>query len=127
MDIFKIISFALIALVLIIIVKEQSKEIAIVLIILSSIGLFIYMLGPLKNILELMTDVVNKTNIDSKYISIIFKVIGISYLIELTKNICTDAGQNALGTKVEIAGKILVVGITIPLITSVIQIINQLL
>lgn len=57
----------------------------------------------------------------------ILKVVGIAYIVELTKDICIDAGEKALGTKVEMAGKIMIVAMTLPVITSVVEVINKLI
>lgn len=127
MDIVKVIAFAIAALILIIIVKEQSKEIAVFLIIVASIAIFIYLLKPFQEIISLLNNLIEKSKIDTKYISILLKVIGISYLVELTKDICKDSGVSSIGTKVEFAGKIAILGITIPLIGSVVEIITGLL
>ena len=107
MDIVKVIAFAIAALILIIIVKEQSKEIAVFLIIVASIAIFIYLLKPFQEIISLLNNLIEKSKIDTKYISILLKVIGISYLVELTKDtLLVKTGKGTLSiTELQMEGK----------------------
>ena len=74
----------------------------------------------------MLYDLVEKSGINSSFLVIILKVTGIAYLGELGKNICTDAGQSAIATKLEIAGKILIVSISLPIFTSLISVVTEL-
>ena len=79
--------------------------------------------------LEPIVSVIQKLSlnipIDTSYIVLILKVIGISYLIEFGKDICKDAGENAIANKIEIAGKVIIVSISIPVVTAVLETITQ--
>ena len=67
-----------------------------------------------------------KSSIDSTYIKIILKVIGISYIIEFGKDICKDAGESAIANKMEMAGKVIIVSLSIPVVASLIDIVTEL-
>ena len=74
----------------------------------------------------MLYELVEKSGINSSFLVIILKVIGIAYLVELGKNICQDAGQSAIATKLEMAGKIIVVSISLPIFTSLISLLVEL-
>ena len=63
----------------------------------------------------------SRIKLKEKYISII-KVIGIAYIVEFGKNVCIDAGQSSIATKLEMAGKVVIVVLTIPLISSLVNV-----
>ena len=75
----------------------------------------------------MVENIVSKTSIDSSYIIVILKVTGIAYLIEFGKDICIDAGQNSIANKMEIAGKIIIASLSVPVITSVFEVVEKLL
>ncbi|MBR6689327.1 MAG: stage III sporulation protein AD [Clostridia bacterium] len=126
MDIFKILAFALVALVLILIVEKNNKEMGVLLILLASIGILVGVFSSIKEVITILKKLADGAGINSKYLSIIIKVTGIAYLVEIVKNVCVDAGNSSLATKVELAGKLSIAILTIPLITNVISLVEGL-
>ncbi len=128
MEIFKIVGFSLIAVILIVILKSLKKdEFALITTIIASLVIFTLVLLKLEDITSLLTDLVNKSGINKEYLTILLKVTGISYIIELASNICKDAGSTALASKVEMMGKVSVVVLTIPILTSVISVVLDII
>ena len=127
MTIFKIIGFGIIAVSLIIILKNQKPEIALICVIASSIIKLAFIFYDLKSVISLINSQILNSSIDSSYIKIILKVIGISYLVEFGKDICKDAGESAIANKIEMAGKVIVVSVSIPVIASLIEIVSQII
>ena len=127
MIVLKIVGFGILASLMVVILKENSKEVSIVLVIASSIVLFLASINYLTPIVSMVENIVSKTSIDSRYIIVILKVTGIAYLIEFGKDICIDAGQNSIANKMEIAGKIIIASLSVPVITSVFEVVEKLL
>ena len=44
------------------------------------------------------------------------------YIVEFGKNVCIDAGQSSIATKLEMAGKVVIVVLTIPLVSSLVNV-----
>ena len=126
MEVTKIVGFAIFATILIVILKENKKEFALVLSIAAGILILLFSLDKMNGIISMLYDLVEKSGINSSFLVIILKVTGIAYLVEFGKNICTDAGQSAIATKLEIAGKILIVSISLPIFTSLISVVTEL-
>ena len=127
MIVLKIVGFGILASLMVVILKENSKEVSIVLVIASSIVLLLASINYLTPIVSMVENIVSKTSIDSSYIIVILKVTGIAYLIEFGKDICIDAGQNSIANKMEIAGKIIIASLSVPVITSVFEVVAKLL
>ena len=127
MIVLKIVGFGILASLMVVILKENSKEVSIVLVIASSIVLLLASINYLTPIVSMVENIVSKTSIDSSYIIVILKVTGIAYLIEFGKDICIDAGQNSIANKMEIAGKIIIASLSVPVITSVFEVVEKLL
>ena len=83
--------------------------------------------GDLKNILSGMERLLSKTNIETAFFGILLKTLGICYLSQFAGDLCRDAGETALAGYVELAGKITVVGLSLPLITKVVETVVKLI
>lgn len=127
MEVIKFIGIVLVALVVIIILKSVKKEdMALSITLIASVILLGVVFVKIESIVALLEDLVKKAGIDSAYLAILLKVTGISYLVELTSNVCKDAGSAALATKVEMFGKISIVILTVPILTSIVSTILEL-
>lgn len=126
MDIIKVVGFAIFSVILIVILKEEKKEFALFLSIVAGIVILFFAMEKIGPVLDMLYDLVNKSTINSNFLLIILKVTGIAYLVEFGKNICLDAGQSAISTKLELAGKIIVVSLSLPIFNSLISLMSQL-
>ena len=127
MDIFKIVAFAIVATILIVILKEQRKEMALKLTIIAAMGIILFAISEISEIVNLLNNLAEKSGINKDYLLIIIKVTGIAYIVEFGKNICQDAGQSAIATKLEMAGKVIIVSLSIPIISSLLTVISGML
>jgi len=67
------------------------------------------------------------TGISKDYLEIIFKAIGICYITQLGCDYCKDAGENAFASELELAGKVSLLIISLPLFTQLIEIVKKLI
>ncbi len=126
MEIIKVVGFAIFATMLVVILKGEKKEFAVALSVIAGVMLLLFCISKIDPIINMLYELVEKSGINSSFLVIILKVIGIAYLVELGKNICQDAGQSAIATKLEMAGKIIVVSISLPIFTSLISLLVEL-
>ena len=127
MEILKMSAFALMAVVIIVLIKQEKKEIGITISILAAVLLAAFAILKLNDVIDLLYNLTSKIGVNAKYLEIILKVVGIAYIIEFTKDVCVDSGETALGSKVEMAGKITITAMTIPILTGIIEVINKLI
>ena len=126
MEIFKVVGFAIISVVLIVLLKEQKQEMALLLTIVAGICILFFVLSKITPIIDMLNTLVNNSGINKDFLIIILKITGIAYIVEFGKNICIDAGQSAIATKLEIAGKVIIVALSLPLIATLINILTGL-
>lgn len=128
MDIYKIVAISIVAVLLITILKSVKKDdFALIVTIITAVILFTLVLVKLESITSLLESLVQKSGINKEYLTLLLKVTGISYVIELATNICKDAGNSAIASKVEMLGKISIVVLTIPILTTVISTVLNIL
>ncbi len=75
----------------------------------------------------MLESIARSANINMMYLQTILKIIGIAYIAEFGAQIAKDAGQAAISTKIELAGKILILVMAIPILTAVIEMVLALL
>ncbi len=127
MDILKICIIAIISVIVILTIKPQMANISIMIGIVSGVIMFIMIIPTLEEVLNSILDIVSMLDIGIEHIGIILKIIGISYICEFSSQICIDAGENAIASKIELAGKVLIMLISIPIITRLLGLITSLM
>ena len=127
MEIIKITSIALIALIIMILLKQYRPEFAIYISILTGILIIFLVMDKFTGIIELIRSISNKSNINNQFIEILLKITGIALLSEFAVSICKDSGETAIASKIEIGTKVIVISMSIPIISSLLEIILKIL
>ena len=127
MDIIKIIGIGLISLFLIIIIRQYKPEFTLYLSLIAGVIILFFVMDKLTQIIGLLQSVANKISINSAFLSILLKITGIAFLSEFAVSICKDSGETAIASKIEIGTKIIIVGLSIPIISSLLEMIIKIL
>ena len=126
-EVIKIVGIGLVALILIIVIKQYRPEFAIYISIIAGIIILFFAMDNLTNIINLLKEICNQSGVNNKYLGILFKMTGIAFLAEFAISICKDAGESALANKVEIGSKAIVISMSIPIIHNLLEIILKLM
>ena len=127
MDIVKVIGVGLIALIIIIILKQYKPEFAIYVSIVAGIIILVMLIDKLASIVNLLSNLTNKTGTGSSFLKILLKITGIAILTEFAVSICKDSGETAIASKIDLGGKIIIISISIPIITALLELIVNIL
>ena len=87
----------------------------------SSLCHFFYGTLRLKGILEGLQKIQDLIRINPVYLNTLLKMTGITYIVEFASGICRDAGYAALGTQIEIFGKLSILAVSIPVILALLD------
>jgi len=121
MEIIKVVAFAFIALFIVLLFKGKRDDLAVQVSIAAGIFIFLFLISKMTMILQFLQQVSLKANIDFVYLNTVLKILGIAYLATFCSEICNDAGEKNIGSKVEFAGKILILVLAIPILMAVLQ------
>ncbi|MEE1155078.1 MAG: stage III sporulation protein AD [Acutalibacteraceae bacterium] len=127
MDILGICIIAVIGSILVLTLKQSVPQLALLLTLSVGVIILISVLSFLPIITDKITQLMSQTGVNSKYISILIKALGICFICQFASDICKDAGQSALASKVELAGKIMILISALPLIEEVLNTAKALL
>ena len=127
MEIIKIIGVAFVSTFIIVLLKQYKPEFVIYVSILAGIIIFGMVVFKLSSIIELLRSLSSKLGVNSKFFMILIKITGIAYLSEFAVNVCKDAGETAIASKVEVAAKIIIIGMSIPIVAALLETIINIL
>ncbi|WP_216829434.1 stage III sporulation protein AD [Alkalihalobacterium elongatum] len=126
-EIIQIVGLGLITTFLALVVKEQKPIFAFLLTVFVGILIFLFIIDEIVKVITMLENIAKNANINMVYVQTILKIIGIAYIAEFGAQIAKDAGQAAIASKIELAGKILILVMAIPILTSIIEMIISLI
>lgn len=127
MDIIKIIGIGLVSLVIIIILKQYKSEFALYASLAASVLILMFVFEKMFSVIDLLNNIANKTAINTAFIALLIKITGIAILTEFAVSICKDCGESAIASKIDIGGKIMIVTVSIPIISSLLETVVKVL
>ena len=127
MDVIKISLLGIVAVLPAILLKNIKNEYAV----LMSIAVMLIIFGFAVARIQVVVDAINRLlvgiKIETRYVVIILKMLGITYVAEFSAAICRDAGFGAVASQIEIFAKISLLVTGIPIINALISMIGDTL
>ena len=127
MDVIKIIGVGLIILIIIIIVRQYKPEFTLYISLLAGALILLFIMDKIGGIIDLLTTVSNKTAINNEFLTLLIKITGIAFLTEFAVSICKDSGESAIASKIDMGGKVIIVSMSIPIISSLLETVVEIL
>ena len=127
MDIFKIVALALTGVILASLMKSINKEISIYIILATVIILFFTIIDTLTEVFAFLENIYKNVTYGKTFFPVILKVLAVAYITDFTAQLCKDAGEGAIGSKVELAGKVIIFYLAMPILSAILELIKSLL
>lgn len=125
--IFKIFGIALISVSICVILKKTNPEFSMMVSLLASILILATIFLNFTPILNLINRCVNGFNLNNVYIKTILKSLGVCYVTQIAAQTCKDCGFVSISSKVELAGKIAIVLLSLPMFENLIKTLEKLI
>lgn len=127
MEVIKIIGIGLIALILIIILKQYKSEFVIYVSLIAGALILTLTFSKISGIIELINSLSSKASINQEFIKLLIKITGIAILTEFAVSICKDTGETAIASKIDMGGKVIMVSMSVPIIAGLLETIIKIL
>lgn len=121
MDILQIVIISIIASIIYIILKDINPGFAFFVIIIVGLIILVSVIHQIRLIFEVIQSLGEQASIPGLYLETILKIIGIAYIAEVGASLTQDAGLHSVSKNIELAGKIFILLLAIPIITAVIE------
>lgn len=118
---------AVITAVCALVLKNHKSELVPLCLTAGGIIMFLYAFDYLAESVEFIKSFTQSAGIENEIIRIIFKIIGIGFLIELTASSVKDLGFEGVADKLVICGKIIIFVVSVPILNSTYKIIVSLI
>ncbi len=125
--ILKIVSIGLITCLATLVIRPLRNDFAIFIGIAGGMIIIFLVINYFTGVLSSFKDIISYTGLNSNLYTLLLKIIGIGYLLEFTAGICNETGNNSLGDKVLLGGKLVIMVMAMPIITNILTIIMGLL
>lgn len=123
----RIAAIGIVAVLLALQFKGGKQEYGIYLVLAAGLLVFTGVVGQLRDILETVRRYLSEIAVVGPYLSILYKMIGIAYVAEFASGICKDAGYSFLAGQIELAGKLTLLTISMPVMMAVFDTIQKVL
>ncbi len=121
MNILSISVLAVVAVIIMVMLKPKNGEIALMLGLSCSVIVLFTVLSQASAVIDTLNSIIAASQISTSYVVILLKVIGICLITEFAVNTCKDAGSQSLANNVSLAGKIMVTVTALPLYSDILN------
>lgn len=111
----------IIAVVLAIQIKAVKTEYALYLVLCAAFLIALLGMSRLEQILNMLDTISEYLNIRQVYLGTLLKMVGVVYIAEFASGICKDAGYSAIGTQIEIFGKLSILAVSAPVFVALFE------
>ena len=127
MDIFQVIGIGMVATVVLLLIKQQRPELALAIPILAAITILMLAAPYLRSVVSMFEDIADRVGIEAQYLQIVLKIIGVAYVCQFASDLCKDAGEAAMSGKIELAGKIMMITMSMPIIYRLLGLVSSII
>ncbi len=118
-ELLQIVGVGLILVILVMLAGEQSKSWAAVMRLGGGALMLILVIPTLVRVVNDITRLAALASIPGVYLGLLLKVVGIAYLTTLAARVAYDSGESGVAVRLELAGKLFILLLALPLIASV--------
>lgn len=127
MSIFKLLGIGIIAVVFTVLLKKYRPEIAILIPVIAYPVMFALIIPYLETVLNMFDDIAEQVGIDTQYISIVIKIMGVAYITQFGAELCSDAGEKSIAGKIEFGGKIIIAAMSMPVVYRLLGLVSSII
>lgn len=98
--------------------RKERQELALIIALITSVIIAGEVVVGIGDLLTEINSVIAECGVDIKYFEVCIKAVGLSYVSQFASEILRDSGETAIASKVEAAGKVAILLLTMPVILS---------
>lgn len=122
-----VIGLGVVAALLAVVLRQSRPEYALLVSLAAGFFILYKIFGDLVPVISQVQSILDTTSMPAEYAGILFKALGICLLTQIACDACRDAGESAIAAKIEMAGRIGVLAISLPLFGQVLSVVYALM
>lgn len=117
----------IVAVMLAISFKKGKEEYSLYVNLAACFFILFYGIGKLEVILDAINKLQGYIQLNKSYVGILIRIIGITYITEISSSLCKDSGYHAVSEQIELVGKLTILAISMPILLAILDTINNFL
>ena len=126
-DILKLCGFGLLAVILCVTVRQLRPESAVYVNIAAGLMILAVVVKTLSPSIAAISELAVSAGISGEFAEVLLKALAISYITALSADCARDAGEAALGAKLELAGRVSIAALSLPVFASLAGLITSMI
>lgn len=127
MEIVQAAAFALLAGWLVVLLRPARPDLSLQLSLAAAAILLGFAVVRLSGVVHVLSDLAARARLDAFYFGTLLRIIGVAYIAEFSGQVLRDAGETAVASKVELAGKVIILALAVPILLAILDVIGDLL
>ncbi len=127
MEIFRIAAIALVTAFCVILLRDIKSELAVIVAFAGGIIVILSVIDYFSNIFSVISSIASRAGLATSVVTLLFKIIAVGYIAEFSASLIDDAGLSSLADKVTLAGKLIIVGTSLPVVVELFEFIAGML
>ena len=127
MQIVRVIGVGLIGALVAGLLRQERSELYIFAVIAGGALILIVILSSLADVIAQFGMLVGKSGVDESLFAGVLKIIGVGYITEYASALCADYGVTSIANKLQLAGKVAIFFMTMPILSSLVDVISSML
>jgi len=123
----RIIGVAIVLAMLLAFLRERYPSVAVQLVTAFIAGVLLMLIPSLGRIVGVFADLGRRAQVNVAYVDTVLRVIGVAYVASFGAQVCKDAKEEALGNVIELAGKVIIALLALPVLTGILDTLLRLL
>ena len=126
MDIFKVALIAVVACVFTVLLSQHRPEYSLIVKLASVACIIVIVSASFAEIADDITDLAAGIQLNNEYILLMIKAVIIAVTCHIVSDICTDTGNKAIASCVDLAGRTAILLLSVPMLKTLAKIAREL-
>lgn len=126
-EMIKIVGVGFITAIVTIILRGTKPELSFAVTVTGIIVILLFIVDAVRDTLGIFLAIAQVTGMDNELLKILIKIVGVGYLTEFCVGVLNDFGSNSVADKVLLAGKLTILLMALPIIESLLKLIQGFL
>ncbi|MCL1881625.1 MAG: stage III sporulation AC/AD family protein [Oscillospiraceae bacterium] len=127
MNLISFVGAGIIAALLSIVIKQYKPEFGMYISLIAGVIMLLAIIQSITPILDTISELIGVVSLNAAYGTALLKALAICYITQLACDTCRDSGETAIASKIEMAGKLAIVLVSLPLFASVVNTVSELI
>ncbi len=126
MELVKVIGVGIVGLIVAALLKKDKPELTLLAVIATGAMILIIILSSMSQAIATFADLIAKAGLSDGLFGGVLRIVGVGYLTEYAASLATDSGSTSIANKIQLAGKVTIFLMGVPVVTTLIELLEEL-